>query len=522
MPLAVVAAGVVAVASAFSAAWALVPCLVFLALAIRRTGARAGIGGSLAVALALLALSIPSLMVLSWADIAGMTDFATMTDDIGTLWGPLSPWQLVGIWPVLDFRGTPERLGPVLLVLLAAVGLAVWGLVHAARRRDWALATYVAAAVPIALVATRGGPWLAGKSLAIASPAILAAAFVGLAALRITGRRFEAVLGAGALTFGVLASNSLGYRAAWLAPADEVAELQTIGSDLDLEAPALMLDYSPYGSRFLLRGLDAQGAGELRRWEIPTTSGAGLGRAAYGDIDDFPTASLAPFNTLVVRRSTIASRPPSDFILAWEGRTYEAWQRRSSDEVEHVPLGDHADPAAVPECSAIEDVAERAAPGQRLAFAERGPVARAGQTGPLPVGWSTGANGEAYAPTSGVAMATLEIAQRGRYEGWLAGGFRGRLEVLVDGTVILDERHKLVWSGHGRMTDAITLEAGTHTVEYRYSGPDWHPGSVGVQFGFGPLVMGTQTAADVAWSSVEPVEASTLCGRRLDWLAVVR
>ena len=202
----------------------------------------------------------------------------------------------------------------VLLIALVAAcaGFGLWRSLHGG---NWAVPLYVATTVPLAVIANLGSPWVGSKGLAIASPALLTAAGVGLAAVAARGWRLEASLGAGVVSVAVLWSSVLAYHDAWLAPHDSLADLEGIAKEPSLQAPALMLEYNVYATRHLFRELDAQGAAELRRDLIPTYSGQGVDPGKDSDIDDFPMSSLAKFNTLVLRRSVLASRPPSDWTL---------------------------------------------------------------------------------------------------------------------------------------------------------------------------------------------------------------
>ena len=51
----------------------------------------------------------------------------------------------------------------------------------------------------------------------------------------------------------------------------------------------------------------------------------------------------------------------------------------------------------------------------------------------------------------------------------------------------------------------------------RYDGVDLHPGSGGVQFGLGPLIL-SRGPEDVPVVYVPSAEATRLCGRTLDWI----
>ena len=51
----------------------------------------------------------------------------------------------------------------------------------------------------------------------------------------------------------------------------------------------------------------------------------------------------------------------------------------------------------------------------------------------------------------------------------------------------------------------------------RYDGADLHPGSGGVQFGLGPLIL-SRGPEDLPVVYVPSAAARTLCGRNLDWI----
>jgi hypothetical protein len=146
-------------------------------------------------------------------------------------------------------------------VLIAlVVGAAVLGLVWAWNSRAWAALLFAGGALAGgAFFALAGSPWIEGKALASASPAVVFLACAGAGALAARGWRVEAAVVAAVSATGVLWSNGLAYREAWLAPADRLAELESIGERFAGQGPALMTEYEPYGARHFLRRLDAEG-----------------------------------------------------------------------------------------------------------------------------------------------------------------------------------------------------------------------------------------------------------------------
>lgn len=247
--------------------------------------------------------------------------------ELGNLFGPLDPSQLLGIWPTTDFRVDPTDTRTTLIVLGVALVTATIGLLFALKRRATALLAYAASCVLGAVgYSVLGSPWLEAKSFAVASPGVLLLAFVGSTKL-LEHRRTVAILALATLAGGVFASNALAYRDARLAPRAQLVELEQIGRRFAGAGPALMTEYQPYGVRHFLRHLDAEGASELRRRPVPLRDGRVLGKGEVADIRAFAPEAVLVYRTLVLLRSAGASRPPAAYRLVWSGRLYDVWQR---------------------------------------------------------------------------------------------------------------------------------------------------------------------------------------------------
>jgi hypothetical protein len=106
---------------------------------------------------------------------------------LGNLFGQISPFEALGIWPSGDFRLSPgdgavPALGYYLGAAFAAI-LLVYGLVLCWRRRESALVSALLAAAGVYAVARLGGtPYTAAKAVVIAAP--LAAAVILVPLLR--------------------------------------------------------------------------------------------------------------------------------------------------------------------------------------------------------------------------------------------------------------------------------------------------------------------------------------------------
>ena len=309
--------------SVAGAIW-LVPLGVVVLVGAWRRRARANVAVAAGAA---LALALPALLAAP-AFLDNAEQVARGTDDTGNLLGPLSPWQIAGIWPTADFRVHPAQHRATIVLVGVALAACAYGVVVAFRRRAWRLLSLLATAVVGALVFhVSSGPWIEAKALATASPFVLALALVGGATLVESGRRIEGALVLAALVGGVAWSNALGAGDAHLAPRAQLAELQAIGDRYAGDGPALMTEYQPYGVRHFLRRLDPEGASELRRRPVQLRDGRLLSKGETAPIDAFAPEALLVYRTLVLLRSGPGGIPPSPFTLVERGRYYDVWQR---------------------------------------------------------------------------------------------------------------------------------------------------------------------------------------------------
>ena len=486
----------------------------------RRRGGRCG---GLLTALA----AAPTIALVRPDRIRSGAEFASGSADIGNLVGPLRFAQIAGIWPTGDFRLEPVDLGPTYL-MAAVVGLAaVGGLVVAAMRRRWELVLLVAATVLPAVAFGFGNAWVAGKALAVASPAVLAAAFVAAAWLLSTRRPVEGGVLATVLVAGVAWSGVAQYHDVWLSPRGPLAELAAIGRDYLGRGPALMTEYSTFGARHFLRGLDAESASELRRRMVPLRTGGTLGKAGYADIDAFALEAVLGYPTLVLRRSATASRPPSVYRLDRVGEWYEVWVRDPGAPaiLEHLPLGTPADPVGVASCPDVRRLATLAGPSGQVATVERKPNVTLDLSSlPLPPGWTVdpAVPGAVVVDGPGAVEGTVRVDTAGEYGLWLVGSFRPRTTVSVDGEEVFVGRMQLNWPGTATPVGAVVLAPGEHAVRIAVDGGDLAPGSGGPPTSLGPLVLSQSTAATPVTYVPTAQAESRICGRSVDWVEAVR
>jgi hypothetical protein len=500
LPLAAASAALVCVLSVPGALW-LVPPFLVAAVVVWRRRSRALLWKVGAFTVVAAVLAVPAFVAaLDWLPRIGAFNNET---NLGNLIHALSPLQLMGIWPVGDFRVHPRESAPTYILIALAIAAGVVGLWSAWRRAATALLVYVGTAVVGALVYVAiSSPWVGGKALAMAAPAVLAAAFAGCAALLARGRGVEAAVVTFALAGGVLWSNVLQYHDVWLAPRGQLHELETIGHRFAGDGPALMTSYEPYGVRHFLRRLDPEGASELRRRFVYLTNGKLLAKGASADIDRFRLDGVLVYRTLVLRRGPAASRPPSVYRLVWSGRYYEVWQRPEHPRetiVTHLPLGDISQAAAVPRCAEVERLR-----GSSFVTATRPKAISLGNP-----------------PSSGALTLTVPVPADDVYTVWIAGDWFGLASVSIDGRTVGSLRHELNWPGLYTDLGSMPLAAGRHQVTIRYDRGVWRPGSGATPFAFGPVALSPVDEREPV-ASVSPANVLSLCGKPLDWVEAVR
>jgi hypothetical protein len=307
--------------SVVGAIW-LAPLLVVAVVVASRTRRRqVAVGAAVALGLALPALAAAP------AFLDDANEVARGADDMGNLLGPLRLWQLAGVWPSSDFRVDPSDMRATTVLVALAVAACLAGVVVAVRRRAWRVLLLLGTAVTGALTfVVASGPWIEGKALAAASPAILLTALLAGAALLESDRRLEGALVLIALTGGVAWSDGLASTDARPAPYRRLAELESIGERFAGDGPALMTEYQPYGVRHFLRRLDPEGASELRRRVVPLADGRVLAKGETAPIDAFAPDAVRAYRTLVLLRAT-GGVPPGPFRLVRRGTYYDVWQQ---------------------------------------------------------------------------------------------------------------------------------------------------------------------------------------------------
>ena len=521
-PLAVACAALLAVLSLAGMVWLVPLLLAALALAVTRLDTRDTVRRVLWLAAGLAILSLP-LLNGSALDVVTNSELHAESA-LGNLIEPLNKFQVVGIWPVGDFRRPPDE-GVITAVLIGlALFAALAGIVWGFRRRAAALLIYCLGGLVGALVILLGGsPWVDAKALATISPAVLLAAGVGAFCIYRVGRRVEGAVLATVIALGVVWSNVLAYGEVNLAPYDQLSQLEQIGEKFAGQGPTLMTEYQPYGVRHFLRDMDPESVSELRRRQIPLRGGGEVERGGRADTDELQLAGLLVYRTLVLRRTPEQSRPPAPYQLVDSGKFYEVWQLASTPPagLRHLSLGSGLQPTGKARCDKVRELERAAGPSGQLAYATRPPnVVFSLSMFEHPPAW-TDPNSDLLLPDSaGTASLRIQLPSAGRWEAWLGGSVRGKVELLIDGQEVGSARQRINY-GYYIDLGQDDLNANSHLVELRFDRADLHPGSAGPTASVGPLVFSSVGSADETVSYLPASRAGELCGRRLDWIEAV-
>jgi hypothetical protein len=536
-----------------------------------RRGARLFVGGLAAIPLTAL-LALPAWLTLgpylqagsafSTASSTTASITASHATAYGNLTSALRAIQLGGVWLDGDFRSWPSPPPSLInhLLIYVVFAAAIFALGWTLWRRNGGLALYVGVALVSIVVLSLLGtvPWVMGKSLAISSPAVLAAGMTG-GAILFNHERLAAViagvLALGAIAGGVLWSNYLQYHNVTLAPRARLSEFQTISKLVAGKGPTFINEYEIYADRHFLRNAAPVEPAEYRSPPLPTLGNAWLTDSAWANIDAFGLSTLGPYRSLVIRVGPTESRPPSIYGRApvWSGRYYQLWQqpaRRTVAVIAHTPLGDTLNdaycgmasnvtpsdsplcpiaPAQVPSCSTVHTLAATATAdgGRLLAYERPNPIVVRATNTQWIGGWDADPSSGTLMPTAGGATTAAHVViprGGGAYQLWLGGSFGRGFAAHVDGRAVGSVADALNPPGaYERIGSPVRLTPGAHTITVTYPNEDLAPGSADSEYYSSLFAIAlSPPPATMRYVEVSPAHAQTLCGRSLDWIEVVK
>jgi hypothetical protein len=455
---------------------------------------------------------------------------------LGNLAGPLSTKEALGIWPNGDYR-FPTLNYPVAygLMAVALLGL-MFGVSWCLRRRLWAPLLLLAGdGIAAVYLLGRGTAYANSKVLMLFSAGVVLMAMVGATSLHETGLRFGAWLLAAMIAFGVLWTNELAIHDSTVAPAPRFRELDTIASRFAHQGPAFYNLWDTYAVYFLRN----ESVAVSDTFNGPSPESPGLPMHTVGqlsnpwDPNELQFAYLETFRLLVLGRSPLGSRPPANYTLAFRGRYYEVWRRRSSPQVlDHVPFTYGQPVPPVPaRCPAVLSAAALARrDGARLAYATQPTFAalvpttvatRPGNWGVSPFVAGQPATFLTLIQTSGTLTGNVRVPTTGRYEVWVQGSFSRRLIVRIGRSFVSSFRHETGTVGQFVPAGTTQLTAGTQPVIVQRPPQYYAPGNVMAGDMLGPVVI-APVGPPPPVQTIAPGGARSLCGRPLQWLEVIR
>jgi hypothetical protein len=524
----VLAAGVSSLGVAFGAwglAAAAVLAVVLAHALIKRAGkARAAVLLVGVAALALLVAAWPT-----WHELSKSLQVAqeiASTSNPGNLRSPLSAEQVLGVWIGGSYKLPPT--GAALSatdVLMALTGLAALGgaVNLLARRRGYALAAWIALMLLAWLAVSHSvTTWASAKTLMLTSPVVVLLAWGGVAALKALRVRALAVGASLALSLalagGVLASDTLQYRASDMAPTARYQELASLDARFAGQGPALFTDFDEY-SMYELRDLDVGGPNFVYG---PTALHATAGHGDPVSLSRVQPTALAAYPLIVTRRDPSAERPPAAYRLVWQGSYYEVWRRRPHP----APVLRQEALAGGPrvQCKAIGRMAQAASAGRQLVASEAPELIR------IPLGrrakhrsWGREPDGLVMS-RPGLLTTRVRLARAGSWKLWVQGRIMPTVSVAIDGRTVESIAGEL--DGNSLVPNTIppvtvALSGGFHRVKVTRPGFNWMPGDEGSAVLHAIFLTPSGEPEGGVLRRVSAARWRTLCGGVYQWLELV-
>jgi hypothetical protein len=458
--------------------------------------------------------ALPTVVNLS-SSLQTAQDIST-TGNAGNLQAPLQVAQAAGTWLTGLYTSRPTGVGASLTYVAIAltIAAAILGTVKLLRSGEhplcWWLLAMIALCVGLSLLATS---WVDAKTLMLSSPVVVILAWAGISALHgnVLARTLALAL-AVALSAGVIVSDALQYNATNLAPTARYDELAAIGTRFAGRGPALFTDFDEY-ALYELRTLEVGGP----NFVFPPPALAALTGGHHGypvDLDAIPPHKLLAYPLIVTRINPVASRPPSAYRLAWQGTYYEVWARRrgAPAAIYHEGLSRER-PRACRTIERVASIAERY--GGRLIADEAPQIVGVRLSGP---GYIDG--GLNLTPR---ALLRFTTPRAGRWDLWVRGEVMPAVAISIDGRHVATVSDQLVGNEYNPDTlrpIPVTLAAGHHLLRFAATGSILAPGDGGTASV--SRIFLTAPGAAQRLLAIPAGNASTLCGRRLDWVEAVR
>jgi hypothetical protein len=410
---------------------------------------------------------------------------------------------------------------------------ALIGLLMSLFRRHWGvLAVILPAPLGLAFIAPRVTPYVDAKLYAMAAPSVLLAATIGLWYLWRVARpgRWVAAPVAALCAVVIIWSDALAYHTTPLAPTDRLEAIAEIGDRYEGQGPMLFNEFEEFAKYF------ARKANVNVSTDSTAVTFIGLRSATEAfvgrtyDLDQQQLEYIEGFGYVITRRKPGSSRPPANYELDYENAYYQVWKRTATpDVIAHLPLGEvdrqygsgnEADEQV--RCAAVRGFAESAPRGAHLVAAQRPEEFLMWVPGGFTrfsAGWVADGHypGEAEMRTPGLAEGPVQV-RGGRYDVWIRGSTGRPFIVRVDRERVASVKEI---NTPGGWIKAATLELapGRHDISITRPGGSLGPGDAARSRIGGVVVARAQRGRLV---EVPLDRAERLCGKRWDWIEVVR
>jgi len=508
--------------------------MLFLALALvlfrHVRPSRRWVGPTLAGVGLTAVLSIPTLETLqTFFHVAqqGQGSSGVGATQFGQLLRALPFSQVSGVWLAGEYRLPVVPEPAAALTIVAAVTilvLVIAGVAWALRRAEPApLLMFGVTGLVLLIVYPRVSPYAQGKLLAIAGPAVVFVALVGLTWVR--GRFVPLGFAVGAALAGAIwASDLLAYSHDRVAPTSRIEAIVQTGNHFKGEGPVLWNEFEEY-AKYLAREAKISVPFEAQTPQQAKLRHSKFFADHYFDLDEELLSFVEGFPIIVTRSSPAASRPPANYRLVYENPYYLGWRRMSSPQVlSHLPEQMSYSPAASVSCPALRQTIAGAPAGSELVAATPPELAWFEPLYSRDRSFAWGLNPDqagAVLPNGpGHASGTLSVQGDGRYEVWVQGDFPRPIEVRLDGRLIGAASGSNT-PGQWLQVATLRLSRGGHTLSvtraggHRHLGPgEWGIGTIGA--------VALQREAPERLETVALKRWRSLCGVRLDWVELVR
>jgi hypothetical protein len=322
---------------------------------VRRLVLDGAIVGGLIIAVALIGLA-PELgrVVRLFESIGGSASSsgAISITNLGNLGGPISAYEMFGVWPLEDFRLTaPDLFRAGLGGALGAI-VAGYGFIWTIWRRDLALpsAAIVAVGIYWRIHATES-PYVTAKALVIASPILILLAGRALLAERPRPWTADtpALLVLAAVFFGLVATSSYyALRGSFVGARDTASEMDTLRTRLKGE-PTLFLGYTDFVV-YELRDVPVQEPVVTITPDVIIDPRKKWSFGEEWDFDSIKPEWLDKQRYVVVPRSTYQSAPPPNFKPDGGTERFAIYRRVGPTPRDKLLLPESGAPGAVLNC----------------------------------------------------------------------------------------------------------------------------------------------------------------------------